>query len=455
LPFIILSLIILTHSLVIPYHSIPIFTWNHFTVSVHHLLSSVSILASLTAAGQDAEQLRWLVKGAPDPAVIKSHDGDGYFVFSTGKGISIWRSTDLKQWNFSGRVFDEAVPAWAKRVIPESDSLWAPDIKYVGGRYYLYYSVSTFGSQRSVIGLAVNSNLDPESRDYKWDDRGLVIESFPERNDYNAIDPALFIDDDGRAFLFCGSYWTGIKATEVDPRTGKPSSPQPKVTAVVRRRDGAPTSIEAPFVIKRKGFYYLFVSWDFCCAAEKSTYKVMVGRSRSPLGPYVDDSGRKMNDGAAKLVLMGDRRWRGPGHNSVLQTPDGDWLVYHVIDAKSPAHGRILQIRPIQWKDDWPTVGDPITHPPTGPAKPNPLVGRWEHVVNGRDHYDIFLEANGIITGTEGDAFWEVAEDRLLMKWKYPSAPGGLWIDRVRLKPDHHSYEGKNQNGILIQGRKL
>ncbi len=424
---------------------------------IEHMMSSLLILSSLitTAAGQDAEQRCWLVRGVPDPAAIQSHDGDGYYVFSTGKGIRIWRSEDLKNWKRIGQVFDEAVPAWAKKLIPKSDSIWAPDIRYANGRYYLYYSVSTFGSQRSVIGLATNTTLDLESPDYKWNDQGLVIESFPERNDYNAIDPALFVDDDGRAFLFWGSYWTGIKATEVDPRTGKPSSPQAQATAVARRQDVAPTSIEAPFVIKRNGFYYLFVSWDFCCAAENSTYKVMVGRARNPLGPYFDDAGKNMTDGAAKLVLMGDQRWRGPGHNSILHTKDGDWIVYHAIDAKAPRAGRILQIRPVQWENDWPTVGDTITHPPTESGKPNPLVGRWDHVVDGRDHYDIFFEANGIITGTKGDALWELTGDRLLMKWKDLSAPGGYWVDRVQLKPNHQSYEGTNQNGTSIQGRKL
>ncbi len=254
------------------------------TVLVLSLLAQPQVVAA-----EDSDIGDWLVAGAPDPTVITAHDGSGHYVFATGKGIAIFQSTDLTQWKRIGRVFQQAVPTWAKKRIPGSKSVWAPEIQRLNGKYHLYYSVSTFGSQRSVIGLAVNDTLNPQSPNYKWEDRGLVIESFPDRTDFNAIDPAMFVDDGGRAFLFWGSYWTGIKATELDITTGKPKTAPLSYVSVARRADVAPLSIEAPYVIKRNGFYYLFVSWDFCCAREKSTYKVMVGRSRSPLGPFIDD----------------------------------------------------------------------------------------------------------------------------------------------------------------------
>jgi arabinan endo-1,5-alpha-L-arabinosidase len=411
------------------------------------------LVASSDARGQDAEQIAWLVKGTPDPAAIQAHDGSGNYIFATGEGIAIWHSSDRTSWKRTGRVFDEAVPTWAKKLIPKADSVWAPDIQFHDGRYFLYYSVSTFGSQRSVIGLAINTTLDPESDAYRWEDRGLVLESFPDKNDYNAIDPAMFVDG-GRGYLVWGSYWTGIKGTEIDLATGKPESPQPKAVAIASRAATGPTSIEGAYIQKHGDFYYLFVSWDFCCARENSTYKVMVGRSKSPLGPYVDNAGRKLTDGGGKLVLMSDLRWRGPGHNSLLKTKANDWLVYHVVDANAPDRGRILQLRPIEWRGGWPVVGTPVGEARSKQPQSQSVTGRWDHVVNGRDRYDIFFEPTGEITGAKGKAEWEVKGRQLLMKWHDPNAPGGMWVDHVHLGEKFDSYDGRNQNGISIRGRK-
>ena len=419
------------------------------------LTSSILFLIMIhSACAQDADQLAWLIKGAPDPAAIRARDGSGNYVFATGEGIAIWHSASQTRWKRIGRVFEDAVPAWALKLIPKADSIWAPDIQFVNGSYYLYYSVSTFGSQRSVIGLAVNSTLDPEAADYQWEDRGLVIESFPEKNDYNAIDPAMFVDGD-RGYLVWGSYWTGIKGTEIDLATGKPESSQPKAVALAARESTAPTAIEAAYVLKHDDFFYLFVSWDFCCAREKSTYKVLVGRSKSPLGPYVDDRGRKMTEGGGQLVLMSDDRWRGPGHNSVLQTDDGDFLVYHVISMLSPDEGRVLQLRPIKWKDGWPTVQFPVGVTLPSAITLHALYGRWQHTVNERDHYDIIMEPTGEITGTKGFAEWEFKGQQVLFKWHDPNAPGGMWVDHVHLSSDWLEYEGRNQNGTLIKGRRV
>jgi arabinan endo-1,5-alpha-L-arabinosidase len=229
--------------------------------------------------------------------------------------------------------------------------------------YYLYYSVSSFGSQRSVIGLAVNKTMDPDSEQYEWIDRGKVIESAPGRCDFNAIDPALFVDRDGKWYLFWGSFWSGIKATEIDPTAGKPKQ-DARIIAVAARPRHRTHAIEAPFVIWHDGFYYLFVSWDRCCDGADSDYKVMVGRSQEVTGPYVDAKGRSMLDGGGTLVLEGNDRWRGPGHNSVLTTDEGQWMVHHVYDVQNLRAQRMLQIRPMTWSEDkWPRVGDPIFEP--------------------------------------------------------------------------------------------
>ena len=318
------------------------------------------LIGSLSARGEGG-----LLAGA-DPTVVSGHNGDsGSYAFVTGKGAGILHSFDLVKWERVGRVFDGDAPAWAMTAVPGSQGIWAPDISFHDGLYYLYYSVSSFGSQRSVIGLAVNKRLEPKHPDNHWIDRGLVIESFPGKCDFNAIDPALFVDSDNHWYLFFGSFWSGIKAVALDPKTGKPAAGKPTIVAVAKRspdvHDGA---IEGSYVICHGSWYYLFVSWDHCCNGAASDYKVAIGRAKSVLGPYTDKSGKPMMDGGGTIILAGDDQWAGPGHNGVLQTPRGDFIVHHAFRRARPFLGRLFLIRPLTWStDDWPACGDLINRP--------------------------------------------------------------------------------------------
>jgi arabinan endo-1,5-alpha-L-arabinosidase len=323
------------------------------------LLFMWMIIPSLFAQGDPQNVLA----GAADPTVVSGHNGDsGTYAVATGKGIQILHSADLATWKSVGRVFDEDVPTWALKIIPKSKGIWAPDISFHDGLYHLYYSVSTFGSQRSVIGLAVNRRLESGHPENRWIDRGLVIQSAPGETDFNAIDPALLVDDKGRWLLFFGSFWSGLKAIELDPKTGKPASETPEIIPVAKRALDVPDKpIEAPYVIRHGDWYYLFVSWDHCCKGPESDYKVVVGRSKFSLGPYLDKSGTPMLDGGGTLVLESDGRWLAPGHNGVLQTERGDFMVHHAFRRDRPEIGRLFLMRPLTWSDDgWPSVGEPI-----------------------------------------------------------------------------------------------
>jgi arabinan endo-1,5-alpha-L-arabinosidase len=287
-----------------------------------------------------------------DPRMIRQGDAD--YLFSSGPGIPIHRSTDLIHWNEVGQVF-AAMPAWARAWVPGATAIWAPDISYFGGQYHLYYAVSTFGSQRSVIGLATSPTLDPNEPGYGWVDRGAVIASSPRRTDYNAIDPNVVIDDRGQVWLAFGSQWSGIKLVRIDPATGKPPQAHPRLHALASRPGSKP--VEAPFLFERDGLYYLFASFGTCCMGSASTYRIMVGRSPSVTGPYVDRKGRPMSEGGGTLVLGSNARYRGPGHNAVFATASGDDLVYHTYDASNDGTAT-LQIRSLSWTDDgWPVAG--------------------------------------------------------------------------------------------------
>lgn len=294
-----------------------------------------------------------------DPVMAK--EGDNYYVFSTGPGITIYQSTDLENWRWIGRVFD-GEPDWARDAVPGfSGHLWAPDVFEHDGRFYLYYSVSAFGKNTSAIGVAVNETLDPASPDYAWVDHGPILQSVPVRDDWNAIDPAIIEDEDGVAWMSFGSFWDGLKLVRLGPDLVSLAEPQEWHS--LARRPRAPTpdadpgegAVEAPFIFHKDGWYYLFVSFDKCCRGMDSTYKVMVGRSRAVTGPYVDSDGRSMLDGGGTLVIAGDDDWVALGHNAAYTFDGRDWLVLHAYETADNAKQK-LRILPIDWRDGWPVV---------------------------------------------------------------------------------------------------
>lgn len=294
---------------------------------------------------------------AHDPVIIKQ--GDYYYLFTTSRGIAIKRSLDLIKWEQVGTAL-QPTPQWAYEQVPKFDgNIWAPDISYVDGKYYLYYSISSFGSNLSRIGLAVNTTLDPNDPNYQWEDRGPVVKSETYSN-YNAIDPNLAQDTDGRYWLSFGSFWSGIKLVEVDPATGAPLSDMPALTSLASRPGVQYNPIEAPFIFRHDNYYYLFVSWDFCCRGLQSTYKIVVGRAEKITGPYLDKEGKDMLQGGGTIVLQGDPDFPGVGHNAVYHDGATDWLVYHAYAAKRGGMA-LLQIRALTWDaDGWPIAGEPL-----------------------------------------------------------------------------------------------
>jgi arabinan endo-1,5-alpha-L-arabinosidase len=288
---------------------------------------------------------------AHDPVVAR--DGDRYYVFTTGSRIPILCSPDMTQWEFCGRVFKDN-PKWIGEAIDGVTDLWAPDISFFNGKWHLYYSASTFGKNRSAIGLATNATLNPDSADYKWVDEGMVIESKPSDN-WNAIDPNIAFDESGQPWLAFGSFWSGIKLRKIDAATGKPATDNAQLYAIAGGRP-APNAIEAPFIIRRGDFFYLFVSFDFCCRGANSTYNIRVGRAPKITGPYVDRAGKAMLEGGGTLVLDGAsaKQWKGPGHNSIFSENGVDWLVYHAYDAQEVGTAK-LRIEALGWDaEGWP-----------------------------------------------------------------------------------------------------
>ena len=168
----------------------------------------------------DGQQPEGDIRQVHDPSIIK--DGDKYYLFSTRAGIAIRCSKDLIHWRLCGDVFAH-LPEWAVKDVPGLRGLWAPDVSYFNGKYHLYYSASTFGSNRSSIGLATNQTLDPSSDKYRWVDQGKVISS-DSGDDWNAIDPDVVLDEQNQPWLSFGSFWGGIKLRKLEQATGKLSA---------------------------------------------------------------------------------------------------------------------------------------------------------------------------------------------------------------------------------------
>jgi len=321
-------------------------------------LAGAVLLLAFAAGGLSARAAQVSIH---DPVMAK--EGGTYYLFSTGPGITVYSSPDLRTWRLRGRVFP-GEPAWARRVAPGFNGhLWAPDIVRRDGRFFLYYSVSAFGKNTSAIGVATNRTLDPDSPDYRWEDRGIVLESVPQRDLWNAIDPAVVEDEHGTPWLAFGSFWGGIKLVKLDPSGTKPAEPEEWHSLAKRERsiltddaEAGPAEIEAPFIFRRGDYYYLFVSWDKCCRGQDSTYKIVVGRSRSLTGPYVDRLGRDLARGGGTLVLAGNPDWPGVGHNGAYTFDGKDYLVFHAYETAD--HGlQKLKIAEIAWDDAaWPQV---------------------------------------------------------------------------------------------------
>lgn len=333
-----------------------------------------------------------------DP-VLTRQDGS-YYLFGTGRGIAAWASDDLESWRRLDPVFNDA-PAWVAPMLPEfRNHIWAPDIFEHGGTYYLYYSVSAFGRNTSAIGVATNATLDPSDASFRWVDHGMVVQSVPGRDMWNAIDPHLVLDEEGTPWMSFGSHWDGIKLVKMDTTLTSIAEPQEWWTIAARHRywklderdagDSAnpelnyenlyserlvamnqasfSSAVEAPTIFRKDGWYYLFVSWDRCCRGVNSTYKVVVGRARDIRGPYVDREGESMVHGGGTLVVDGyasSERWAAGGHNDVVTFDGVDYLVFHAYDATDEGRSKLL-VREIQWDEHgWPTVAVD----PTGEAR--------------------------------------------------------------------------------------
>jgi arabinan endo-1,5-alpha-L-arabinosidase len=372
-------------------------------------LTAISVLAASTVSSlaqmprpepqptpQEVEMMAAALKYNQDPKseLYPTHDpelikqGDTYYLFPTGCKIS--SSKDLIHWTPEYNVFDAPQP-WVTPDIIGNNSrgsgilagggngpgatapptaapvfsgghCGAPDVQLVNGTYYLYYDVTAFAKNTSAIGVATNTTLDPHSPDFKWVDHGMVVQSVPNRDMWNALDANLVMDRN-QGWLVLGSFWGGIKMVKMAPDLLSIAKPEVWYSIASQPRtyglddtDPGDGTIEGAFIYKHFQYFYLFVSLDYCCRGMNSDYKVVVGRSRTVEGPYSDREGRLMSRGGGTLVAKGDANWAGVGHNSAYTMNGKSIIVMHGYDKRDAGRSKLI-IREMKWdRGDWPSI---------------------------------------------------------------------------------------------------
>lgn len=295
--------------------------------------------------------------GFGDVTVIQADDGS-YYAYGTETPediVPVATSTDLVNWSYITSALTSR-PDWH----PSSDAgVWAPDINYYNGQYYLYYSLSTWGSDNAGIGLATADT--PEG---PFTDQGKVFGE-SDLGTTNCIDSEFRVVD-GTPYIVWGSYegFYGVQLTQDG------TDYVPGTSFEIAGNVG-----EGPMLVRENGYYYLFYSTGECCAGYDSTYEVEVARSESFFGPYINQNGDDLRDlnsfFSGVTVLSGDDRFTGPGHNTAIRDDAGDWwMVYHV-EATTDQEVRQMMIDRIQWdSNDWPVVACDGT-----PSEQSPVPG--------------------------------------------------------------------------------
>lgn len=339
--------------------------------NLHLITLSVAMMISNVALAQEQNgeerKIREFVTSNPmvhDPVMAKE---DGvYHIFATGMGIQRMTSKDRKNWQVKAMPVMTVIPKWTHDSVPGFDKhVWAPDIIRWHNKWWLAYSCSTFGKNGSAIGLLSAAKLDSPI----WNDEGCIVASRENRDNWNAIDPNFVIDDNDTPWMVWGSFWDGIQIVRLDTTMHVAKGEKPR-TLARRYAPGTttaepnPTSahagtnaIEAPFVMKHQGYYYLFVSWDYCCRGSKSNYRVAVGRSKNVDGPYLDKRSNDMLNGGGTVLLEGDKKqYEATGHCAAYSIDGKDIFICHGYSTEMKGAPVLIQ-REIRWTDDgWPEL---------------------------------------------------------------------------------------------------
>jgi arabinan endo-1,5-alpha-L-arabinosidase len=276
----------------------------------------------------------------PDPTIIRSDDGN-FYLYATEdiRNVPIHTSTDLVNWEMVGTVFTDAT----RPTFEPNGGIWAPEIQIIDDQYVMYYSMSVWGGEWTC-GIGIATSDSPQG---PFKDLGKLFRS-NEIGVQNSIDP-FFIEENNRKYLFWGSF-SGIYAVELED-DGLSLMENAEIIQVAGK------AYEATYILPRNGYYYFFASIGTCCEGVNSTYTTVVARAENLMGPYLNKKGQSMMENNHEILIKGNERFVGTGHNSNIITDDqgNDWILYHAVDKTNPK-GRVLMLDQLHWQDEWPYV---------------------------------------------------------------------------------------------------
>jgi beta-xylosidase len=254
------------------------------------------------------------VLGIGDPSVIL-HDGR-YYLYPTGdnRSYDVYISSDLVNWKTGKKVFES--PA---------HGVWAPDVFYNPGdkKFYLYYTANR------LVGAAVSDRPDGTFRDL-----GILVRG--------AIDAHMFLDDDGRYYLYYVKYPAfRIYVQPMGTPLRKSGKPVQIISPTEPWEQNHVPITEAPWIIKHDETYYLLYSGG---GADTRHYAIGYAAGKTPAGPFVKHPGNP--------VVKEGRGIFGPGHVSVTKDRAGTlWMVYHQQKDETRGWNRIICIDRL-WFDE-------------------------------------------------------------------------------------------------------
>ena len=391
-----------------------------------------------------------------DPSIVEV-DGVYVMVATSGREMApVSTSTDLLHWKRIGPIMKDP-PEWLKTAVPQHRSVWAPAPLLLGKALRVYYCASQkFGSNTSFIGVAENSNFDPANPCVGWVDRGEIVESHAEKDNFNAIDPDAMVGPDGRHWMVYGSYWSGMYLLELDPKTGLKRSGATPI-AVASNTGERNNPLEAPVLRYHEGYYYLYVTYGLAAQGVRSTYRMMVGRSKSPEGPFLGFDGKPMTDGGHTDVLKSTPPMFGPGGGNVFQDKKGEWwFAYHYYDSTRHWHGDVwgkptLQVRRVVWADGWPLPGLPAGVELAYPAHLS-VVGNWTYQSDFGEVFSLDLEAKGTAITPHGNGHWTIDGNQLTLHWPIVEGTTEERTEKLELDETHQFFVGRNQAGAVVRG---
>ena len=274
--------------------------------------------------------------GIHDPSsTIRNTDGR-YWHFATGNGIYTISSTttNFSSWQTQNTVFPIGTwPSWIGNYVSGfGGNFWAPEVVKMGSTYYCYYSCAGNGAA-AAIGLATATNLNGP-----WTDKGMIVAA------NNAIDPSILIDG-SNVYMAYGNWQSGIDLIQLNASTG--------LRQGTSRWDIVAGQVEAPFIMKRGSYYYMFFQRGLCCSGVNSGYYTQVGRATTVTGPYYDQNGISlMSDGGTTFLPNKNGNVIGPGHIGYGEST----LSYHFYDGNDNGAPK-LKTTTLGWSNDWPVAG--------------------------------------------------------------------------------------------------